>query len=89
MATKPEQSKKQQEKTSDWKSKVTAPKQDTRHKTEVSTLTYTQDVTNTRGVTWDSLFLKEKVLMGLYEYGYEKPSPVQEDVIPYALTGKP
>jgi len=26
--------------------------------------------------------------MGLYEYGYEKPSPVQEDVIPYALAGK-
>jgi len=32
---KPEQAKKQQEKSSDWKSKLTAPKQDTRHKTEV------------------------------------------------------
>jgi superfamily II DNA/RNA helicase len=26
--------------------------------------------------------------MGLYEYGYERPSPVQEEVIPYALAGK-
>ena len=26
-------------------------------------------------------------MMGLYEYGYEKPSPVQEEVIPYALAG--
>jgi len=25
--------------------------------------------------------------MGLYEYGFEKPSPIQEEVIPYALAG--
>jgi superfamily II DNA/RNA helicase len=25
--------------------------------------------------------------MGIFEYGYEKPSPVQEEVIPYALAG--
>jgi len=25
--------------------------------------------------------------MGLFEYGYEKPSPVQEEVLPYALAG--
>ena len=25
--------------------------------------------------------------MGIYEKGYEKPSPIQEEVIPYALTG--
>lgn len=38
MANKPEQVKKQSEKPIDWKSKVTAPKQDTRHKTEVHPL---------------------------------------------------
>jgi ATP-dependent RNA helicase DDX6/DHH1 len=27
-------------------------------------------------------------LKGIYEKGYEKPSPVQEEVIPIALTGK-
>lgn len=26
--------------------------------------------------------------MGIYEKGFEKPSPVQEEVIPYALGGK-
>jgi superfamily II DNA/RNA helicase len=25
--------------------------------------------------------------MGIFEKGYEKPSPVQEEVIPYALAG--
>jgi hypothetical protein len=25
--------------------------------------------------------------MGLFEYGYEKPSPIQEEVLPYALAG--
>ncbi len=33
------------------------------------------------------MYLKQKVLMGLYECGFEKPSPVQEEVVPYALAG--
>jgi ATP-dependent RNA helicase DDX6/DHH1 len=32
--------------------------------------------------------LKVELLKGIYEKGYEKPSPVQEEVIPIALTGK-
>jgi ATP-dependent RNA helicase DDX6/DHH1 len=32
--------------------------------------------------------LKTELLKGIYEKGYEKPSPVQEEVIPIALTGK-
>ncbi len=44
-------------------------------------------MTSTKGLSWDSLYLKQKVLMGVYEFGYEKPSPIQEEVIPYALAG--
>jgi len=32
--------------------------------------------------------LKIELLKGIYEKGYEKPSPVQEEVIPVALIGK-
>jgi ATP-dependent RNA helicase DDX6/DHH1 len=34
------------------------------------------------------LYLKKELLMGIYEKGYEKPSPVQEEVVPYALAGR-
>ena len=32
--------------------------------------------------------MKNELLKGIYEKGFEKPSPVQEEVIPIALTGK-
>lgn len=64
----------------DWKAKLKAPAPDTRLKTT--------DVTNTKGISWDSFCLKKELLMGIFEKGYEKPSPVQEEVIPYANLGQ-
>ena len=32
--------------------------------------------------------MKRELLMGIYEKGYEKPSPIQEAAIPIALTGR-
>jgi ATP-dependent RNA helicase DDX6/DHH1 len=32
--------------------------------------------------------LKRELLLGIYEKGYENPSPIQEEAIPAALAGK-
>lgn len=64
----------------DWKSKVTAPPKDTR--------VQTTDVTNTKGHEFDSYFLKPELMMGIFEKGFEKPSPIQEEAIPAILAGK-
>lgn len=48
----------------------------------------TSDVTATRGNQWDDYFLKHELLMGIFEKGYERPSPIQEESIPIALAGK-
>lgn len=64
----------------DWKSQVKAPQKDTRKKTE--------DVQSRRNVNFEDYFLKRELLMGIFEKGYEKPSPIQEEAIPIALTGK-
>jgi ATP-dependent RNA helicase DDX6/DHH1 len=64
----------------DWKKDVKAPPKDTRKKTE--------DVQSRRNVSFEDYFLKRELLMGIFEKGYEKPSPIQEDAIPIALTGK-
>jgi ATP-dependent RNA helicase DDX6/DHH1 len=32
--------------------------------------------------------LKRELLLGIYEKGFEKPSPIQEEAIPVALTGR-
>jgi ATP-dependent RNA helicase DDX6/DHH1 len=45
-------------------------------------------VTDTKGHNFEDYELKIELLKGIYEKGYEKPSPVQEEVIPIALTGK-
>ncbi|XP_019058506.1 PREDICTED: DEAD-box ATP-dependent RNA helicase 8 isoform X2 [Tarenaya hassleriana] len=55
------------------------PPPDTRHRTE--------DVTTTKGNDFEDYFLKRELLMGIYEKGFQKPSPVQEESIPIALTG--
>ena len=47
-----------------------------------------QGVTNTKGQSFDDYKLQTDLLKGIYEKGYEKPSPVQEEVIPIALLGK-
>lgn len=65
---------------SDWKSKLSKPQEDTRTRTE--------DVTLTKGTSFEDFYLKQELLMGIYEKGFEKPSPIQEETIPVALLGK-
>lgn len=64
----------------DWKALAKAPAKDDRPKTT--------DVTNTKGHDFEFYALKEGLMMGLVEKGFDKPSPVQEACIPYALAGK-
>jgi ATP-dependent RNA helicase DDX6/DHH1 len=64
----------------DWKKDLKAPPKDTRRKTE--------DVQSRRNVNFEDYFLKRELLMGIFEKGFEKPSPIQEEAIPIALTGK-
>jgi ATP-dependent RNA helicase DDX6/DHH1 len=45
-------------------------------------------VTDTRGNEFEEFCLKRELLMGIFEKGWEKPSPIQEASIPIALTGK-
>ncbi|KAL8207802.1 hypothetical protein R6Q57_007214 [Mikania cordata] len=63
----------------DWKVQLNIPAPDTRYRTE--------DVTATKGNEFEDYFLKRELLMGIYEKGFEKPSPIQEESIPIALTG--
>lgn len=59
---------------------VEAPKKDTRIKTD--------DVMGTKGLTFADFGLSKDVQLGIYEKGYEAPSPIQEESIPAALKGK-
>ncbi|KAE9617707.1 hypothetical protein Lal_00018513 [Lupinus albus] len=63
----------------DWKTGLKIPAADTRYRTE--------DVTATKGNEFEDYFLKRELLMGIYEKGFERPSPIQEESIPIALTG--
>ncbi|KAL8106778.1 hypothetical protein AgCh_023518 [Apium graveolens] len=63
----------------DGKAQLRKPPPDNRYKTE--------DVTATKGNGFEDYFLKRELLMGIYEKGFEKPSPIQEESIPIALTG--
>lgn len=47
-----------------------------------------QDVLGTKGNEFEDYFLKRELLMGIYEKGFEKPSPIQEESIPISLTGR-
>ena len=47
-----------------------------------------QDVTRTKGNDFEDYFLKKELLMGIFEKGFEKPSPIQEEAIPIALGGR-
>eukprot|EP00889_Picochlorum_renovo_P000625 jgi/Picre1/27655/NNA_000619.t1 len=64
----------------EWKSQLSIPDKDLRYKTE--------DVTANKGNSFEDYFLKRELLMGIYEKGFENPSPIQEESIPIALTGK-
>ncbi|XP_076457650.1 ATP-dependent RNA helicase me31b-like [Babylonia areolata] len=63
-----------------WKAKLKLPPKDNRIKTT--------DVTNTKGNEFEDFCLKRELLMGIFEKGWEKPSPIQEASIPIALTGR-
>lgn len=56
------------------------PPRDTRVKTE--------DVTNTKGLTFKSFGLHSDLELGIYEMGFESPSPIQEETIPLAMLKK-
>jgi ATP-dependent RNA helicase DDX6/DHH1 len=45
-------------------------------------------VTATKGLEFDEFLLSRELLMGIFEAGFEKPSPIQEAAIPVALTGR-
>eukprot|EP00658_Telonema_sp_P-2_P015537 TRINITY_DN1598_c0_g1_i4.p1 TRINITY_DN1598_c0_g1~~TRINITY_DN1598_c0_g1_i4.p1 ORF type:complete len:405 (-),score=164.56 TRINITY_DN1598_c0_g1_i4:390-1604(-) len=64
----------------DWKANLKLPPKDTRKKTE--------DVMSRRNVSFEDYHLKRELLMGIFEKGFENPSPIQEEAIPVALTGK-
>ncbi|KAL5601434.1 hypothetical protein BROUX41_002579 [Berkeleyomyces rouxiae] len=64
----------------DWKKSLNIPAKDNR--------TQTEDVTNTKGLEFEDFHLKRDLLMGIFEAGFEKPSPIQEEAIPIALTGR-
>uniref|UniRef100_A0A8C7GC83 RNA helicase n=1 Tax=Oncorhynchus kisutch TaxID=8019 RepID=A0A8C7GC83_ONCKI len=46
------------------------------------------DVTSTKGNEFEDYCLKRELLMGIFEMGWEKPSPIQEESIPIALSGR-
>jgi len=63
-----------------WKSQLKLPPKDARKKTS--------DVTDTKGNEFEDFCLKRELLMGIFEKGWEKPSPIQEASIPIALSGR-
>lgn len=64
----------------DWKQHLKLPPKDTRPQTE--------DVLQTKGSEFEDFFLRRELLMGIFEMGYERPSPIQEESIPIALAGR-
>lgn len=64
----------------DWRVNCVKPEKDTR----VQTL----DVTATKGHEFEDYYLKRELLMGIFEKGFERPSPIQEEAIPIILAGR-
>lgn len=64
----------------DWKNNLKRPEKDTRVQTE--------DVTNVKGNEFEDYFLKRELLMGIFEKGFERPSPIQEEAVPIILAGR-
>jgi len=64
----------------DWKTQLKLPPKDTRKKTS--------DVTDREGKEFEDFCLSRELLMGIFEMGWEKPSPIQEASIPMALSGR-
>jgi ATP-dependent RNA helicase DDX6/DHH1 len=64
----------------DLKSALVLPAKDTRRRTA--------DVTSTKGSSFEDFHLKRELLMGIFQLGWEAPSPIQEEVLPVALLGR-
>lgn len=64
----------------DWKESVKRPSTDNRIRTE--------DVTSTKGTEFEDYCLSRELLKGIIEYGWDKPSPVQEESIPIVQSGR-
>jgi ATP-dependent RNA helicase DDX6/DHH1 len=64
----------------DLKAQLNLPPKDLRYRTS--------DVTNTKGNAFEDFGLKINLLKGIFEKGFEMPSPIQEETIPLALAGK-
>ena len=45
-------------------------------------------MTATKGNDFEDYFLKRELLMGIFEKGFENPSPIQEEAIPIILAGR-
>lgn len=57
-------------------------------KQEKDTRVKTEDVTKTKGLSFEDFDLQSDLQLAIYEMGYEKPSPIQEESIPLVLEGK-
>lgn len=66
--------------TENWKENLNIPTKDLRPQTD--------DIVGSKNETFESFNLKRELLMGLFEAGFEKPSPIQEEAIPVALMGR-
>ncbi|KAJ3742426.1 eukaryotic translation initiation factor 4A-like protein [Lentinula detonsa] len=67
--------------TSTWKSTLNPPPRDLRPQTS--------DVTGTSlNIDFEDMGLPRALLMGIFEAGFERPSPIQEAAIPTALSGR-
>uniref|UniRef100_A0A1I8BWT6 RNA helicase n=1 Tax=Meloidogyne hapla TaxID=6305 RepID=A0A1I8BWT6_MELHA len=64
----------------DWKAELNLPTKDLRFKTA--------DVTATKGIEFEEFGLSRDLLKGIFEKGWEKPSPIQEASIAIALSGQ-
>lgn len=64
----------------DWKENIQRPNADNRIRTE--------DVTSTKGTEFEDYCLSRELLKGILEYGWDKPSPVQEESIPIVQSGR-
>ncbi|RXK38109.1 ATP-dependent RNA helicase dhh1 [Tremella mesenterica] len=64
----------------DWRAGLAPPVKDDRPQTE--------DVLATEGSTFENFGLRRELLMGIFTAGFENPSPIQEQSIPLALSGR-
>jgi len=62
-----------------WKAGLNLPPVDKRKKTS--------DVITSKNIDFKDFVLKRELLMGIYEKGWEEPSPIQAESIPVALLG--